>query len=245
MKKSFSFLVLVSVLFLSISCSPNYNSIKRMQRLEEGVSNPTTKEELEEAIKKYEKRAMDLSLTEGQVGMWYKILGTRYLDQQMYGKAFECFQKAITYYPDNANLYFYIAVCAGYLANSSLDYEAAGQKSESLEKKMNYLHLCENAYLTALKIDPNYYRAMYGIGVLYVFELDESEKAIPYLERFLQTQTKDTNGMFVLARAYYTNYEFDKAIQLYDRIIALNPNAQKTAEAQANKKIVLDAQSQQ
>lgn len=245
MKKSFSFLVLVSVLFLSISCSPNYNSIKRMQRLEEGVSNPTTKEELEEAIKKYEKRAMDLSLTEGQVGMWYKILGTRYLDQQMYGKAFECFQKAITYYPDNANLYFYIAVCAGYLANSSLDYEAAGQKSESLEEKMNYLHLCENAYLTALKIDPNYYRAMYGIGVLYVFELDESEKAIPYLERFLQTQTKDTNGMFVLARAYYTNYEFDKAIQLYDRIIALNPNAQKTAEAQANKKIVLDAQSQQ
>lgn len=245
MKKSFIFFVLVSILFLSISCSPSYNSIKRMQRLEEGVSNPTTKEELEEAIKKYEKRAMDLSLTEGQVGMWYKILGTRYLDQQMYGKAFECFQKAITYYPDNANLYFYVAVCAGYLANSSLDYEAAGKKSESLEKKMNYLRLSENAYLTALKINPNYYRAMYGIGVLYVFELDESEKAIPYLERFLETQTKDTNGMFVLARAYYTNYEFDKAIQLYDRIIALNPNAQKTAEAQANKKIVLDAQSQQ
>ncbi len=245
MKKTSIALGLVLILFSLSSCSPSYNSIKRMQRLEEGVSNPTTKEELEEAIKKYDKRALDLSITEGQVGMWYKILGTRYLDQQMYGKAFESFQKAITYYPDNANLYFYIAVCAGYLANSSLDYEAAGQKSQSLEKKMNYLRLSENAYLTALKINPNYYRAMYGIGVLYVFELDESEKAIPYLERFLQTQTKDTNGMFVLARAYYTNYEFDKAIQLYDRIISLNPNAQKTAEAQANKKIVLDAQSQQ
>lgn len=245
MKKTSIALGLVLILFSLSSCSPSYNSIKRMQRLEEGVSNPTTKEELEEAIKKYDKRALDLSITEGQVGMWYKILGTRYLDQQMYGKAFESFQKAITYYPDNANLYFYIAVCAGYLANSSLDYEAAGQKSQSLEKKMNYLRLSENAYLTALKINPNYYRAMYGIGVLYVFELDESEKAIPYLERFLQTQTKDTNGMFVLARAYYTNYEFDKAIQLYDRIISLNPNALKTAEAQANKKIVLDAQSQQ
>lgn len=245
MKKTSIALGLVLILFSLSSCSPSYNSIKRMQRLEEGVSNPTTKEELEEAIKKYDKRALDLSITEGQVGMWYKILGTRYLDQQMYGKAFESFQKAITYYPDNANLYFYIAVCAGYLANSSLDYEAAGQKSQSLEKKMNYLRLSENAYLSALKINPNYYRAMYGIGVLYVFELDESEKAIPYLERFLQTQTKDTNGMFVLARAYYTNYEFDKAIQLYDRIISLNPNAQKTAEAQANKKIVLDAQSQQ
>ncbi len=31
---------------LTTSCSPSYNSIKRMQKLEEGVANPTTKEEL-------------------------------------------------------------------------------------------------------------------------------------------------------------------------------------------------------
>ena len=67
-------------------------------------------------------------------------------------------------------------------------------------------------------------------------------KAVPYLERFLEVQTKDTNAMFVLARAYYTMYEFDKACALYDRIIEINPNPEKTAEAQANKKIVLDAQ---
>ena len=93
-----SFALLIS--FAAISCSPSYNSIKRMQRIEEGVSNPTTKEELEEAIKKYDARAMDLALTEGQIGIWYKILGTRYIDQQMYGKALECFQKALTYYND-------------------------------------------------------------------------------------------------------------------------------------------------
>ncbi|MEE3313999.1 MAG: tetratricopeptide repeat protein, partial [Treponema sp.] len=91
-------------------------------------------------------------------------------------------------------------------------------------------------------INPNYYRALYGLGVLYVFELNESEKAIPYLEQYMNAQVKDTDGMFVLARAYYDNLEFDKAVALYDRIIEINPNADKVAQAEANKKKVLDAQ---
>src|SRR5574344_74939 len=221
-----------------VSCSPSYKSVKRMEKMEEGVGNPTTKEEYEEAIKKYEKRAMDLVSTESQVGIWYKILGTRYLDQRMYGKALTAFQTAIRYYPDNANLYYYIGVCGGYMATASLDFNATGSTTD----KFNYLKLSEQGYLRALELDPKYYRAMYGIGVLYVFELDQSAKAIPYLEKFLETQTKDTDGMFVLARAYYTTFEFDKAIVLYDKIIKLNPNKEKVAEAQADKKLVLDAQ---
>lgn len=226
--------------FMTFSCAPSYNTIKRMQKIEEGVHNPTTKEELQEAIRKFDTRAMDLATTEAQVGIWYKILGTRYLDQQLYGKAFECFQKALTYYPDNANLYYYVAVCAGYLANSTLDFDAKGNESPSIEKRQNYLRLAEQAYIRALNINPKYYRAMYGLGVLYVFVLDESEKAIPHLERFLSVQVKDTNAMFVLARAYYTTYEFDKALELYDRIIELKPNPEKVKEAEANKKTVMD-----
>ncbi len=222
------------------SCSPSYNSVKRMQKLEEGVSNPTTKEELEDALKKYEARAMDLVSTEAQSGMWYKILGTRYLDEAMYRKAYEAFQKALMYYPDNANLYYYVAICAGYIANSELDFGATG--AIEVAERANYLKLSESAYLRALEIDPRYYRAMYGIGVLYVFELDQPNDAIPYLERFLETQKRDSDAMFVLARAYYQTYQFDKAVVLYDQIISLNPNAEKTAEAKANKKIVLDAQ---
>lgn len=233
----FTVLIVVTVILIT-SCSPSMKSIKRMEKMEEGVGSPTTKEEYEQAIKKYEKRAMDLVSTEAQTGIWYKILGTRYLDQRMYGKALAAFQTAISYYPDNANLFYYIGVCAGYVANASLDFNATGSTGD----KMNYLKLSESGYLRALELNPKYYRAMYGLGVLYVFELDENEKAIPYLERFLATQTKDTDGMFVLARAYYTNYEFDKATELYDKIIKLNPNKEKVAEAQADKKIVLDAQ---
>ncbi|MBO4405069.1 MAG: tetratricopeptide repeat protein [Treponema sp.] len=233
------------ILMIFTSCGASYNSIKRMQKMEEGVSNPTTKEELTEAISKFDRRAMDLALTDAQIGIWYKILGTRYLDEAMYGKALECFQKAVVTYPNNANLYYYIGICAGYMANTCLDYDAQGNADmEQIQKKLNYMRLSEEAYLRALSIDPKYYRAMYGIGVLYVFQLKEYEKAIPYLEKFLETQKRDTNAMFVLAGAYYSCMEFEKAIQLYDKIIEINPNPEKVNEATANKKFILDLQPQ-
>ena len=236
--------VTVAVLSLAVvlsSCGASYNTIKRMQKIEEGVSNPTTKEELIEAIRKFDKRSMDLALTDGQIGIWYKILGTRYLDQQEYGKALECFQKALTYYPANYNLYYYVGVCAGFLAPTYMDYNAEGINSDSVVKRMNYLRLSEDAYLQALSLDPKYYRAMYGLGVLYVFTLDECDKAIPHLEKFLETQKKDTNAMFVLARAYYSVYEFQKACDMYDKIISTTKSSELKSQAQALKQIVLGA----
>ena len=227
--------------FTVVSCSPSYNSIKRMQKMEEGVSNPTTKEELRDAIKKYDARAMDLVSTQAQEGMWYKILGSRYLDEKMYKEAYDAFRQAILYYPANQNLYYYLGICAGYLANTELDYGAAGGL-DSANKKMNYLKLAESAYLTSLDLDSKYYKSMYALGVLYVFELKDPDSAIPYLERFLDVQKRDTDGMFVLANAYYMTEQFDKAVALYDQIIKINPNEQKTADAQRNKKTVLDAQ---
>ncbi len=223
------------------SCGQSYNTIRKMQKLEEGVDSPTTKEELKEAIAKYDKRAIDLATTQAQEGVWWKILGTRYLDEQEYGKAYECFQQAVEIYPNNANLYFYLAVCAGYISHAKEDWNATADGTAAVMKQ-RYLRTSETAYLRAIAINPNYYRALYGLGVLYVFELNESEKAIPYLEQYMNAQVKDTDGMFVLARAYYDNLEFDKAVALYDRIIEINPNADKVAQAEANKKKVLDAQ---
>lgn len=243
MKKSLSIVFFVSAIMMSmtlLSCGDTYKSIKRMQQMEEGVSSPTTKEELKEAIEKYDRRAIDLVTTQAQEGIWWKILGTRYLDEEMYSQAYECFQKAVSYYPDNANLYFYLAVCAGYIANSTIDWNVDAQGTTQ-EIKLRYLRVSEESYQRALAIDPKYYRAMYGIGVLYVFALEESDKAIPYLENFLSVQTKDTDGMFVLARAYYDTMLYEKAIAVYDRIIELKPSAQKVADAEANKKIVTDA----
>ncbi|MBE6350864.1 MAG: tetratricopeptide repeat protein [Spirochaetaceae bacterium] len=233
MKKMF-ILCLISVLFFA--CEPSAKYIKRVQSLEEGVSNPTTIEELKVAIKKYENRVEDVVAAESQIGIWYKILGSRYLDKKMYGEALKSFEKAIEIYPTNSNLYYYVGVCAGYMAKASLDYDARGSNTQ----RMNYLKLAENAYIRAIELEPLYARALYGLGVLYVFELNENQKAIPLLEKLLEIEKNHFDGMMVLARAYYSLYEFDKAVNLYDKIIEKTTSSEKKAEAEVNKKIVLD-----
>lgn len=231
-------LLLIAIMCLSLfcGCGVNPKQIKRMQNLEEGVSNPTTIEELKDAIEKYQHRIEDITSAAAQTGIWYKILASRYLDKEMYGEALKYYQKAIEYFPTNQNLYYYIGVCAGYMAKSALDYNATGNFSQ----KENYLNLAESAYLRALELEPTYVRALYGLGVLYVFDLDESEKAIPLLEKLLTIETRNTDAMMILARAYYQNYDFDSAVALYDKIISISTSPEKKAAAEANKRQALE-----
>ena len=228
--------ILCSVLLMFCSCGKTSVQIKRMQAMEEGVANPTTPEEFERAIKKYQNRVADIESANAQIGIWYKILGTRYLDKKMYKLALESFQKATEYYPVNQNLYYYVGVCAGYMAAESLDYKATG----SYAQRINYLKLAESAYLQAIKLDARYTKALYGLGVLYIFELDESYKAIEYLERLLTIDTKNIDGMFALARAYYSTYQFENAISMYEKIISTTKSDEKRSQAEANKREVLN-----
>ena len=238
MNKIKAILVVAAAAIVLVSCGGVSNkTIIRHQKMEEGVESPTTIEELKDAIKKYQERVADVQLAQSQIGIWYKILGTRYLDNKMYGEALKAFQEALTYYPDNQNLYYYVGVCAGYMSHAALDYNASGNN----EVKYNYLKLAEEAYLRAIAIEDRYVRALYGLGVLYVFELDEPEKAIPHLEKALSIDTKNLDTMFVLARAYYSSYEFDKAIEMYDKIIETTKSDDTKKTAEENKKIVLDA----
>ena len=148
MKKIVFFIL--TCLFLFSSCGVSNKRIIRMQKMEEGVGSPTTIEELKTAIEKYDARIADLQLSQSQVGIWYKILGTRYLDNKMYGEALKAFQSALQYYPDNQNLYYYVGICAGYMSHTALDYNATG----NMEQKYNYLKLAETAYLRAIEIEP-------------------------------------------------------------------------------------------
>ena len=236
MKKCVFVLLCLAMLGVT-SCGVSNKQIIRYQHLEEGVDSPTTVEELKDAIAKYSERVADIQLANSQIGIWYKILGTRYLDTKMYGEALKCFQKALEFYPDNQNLYYYVGVCAGYMSHAAMDFSGSG----SHETRYNYLKLAEDAYLRAIEIEDRYVRALYGLGVLYVFELEEPEKAIPHLEKALTIDTKNLDAMFVLARAYYSNYEFEKSADMYDKIIATTKSAETKATAEENKKIVLDA----
>lgn len=235
----FILIMFFTIVFSSCGASPKY--VRRVQAMEEGVQSPTTIDELKEAISKYENRVEDIVAATEQTGIWYKILATRYIDKEMYGEALDALQMAIQTFPSNQNLFYYIGVCAGYMAKAKLEYPTTPDKSsfKTMDRE-SYLKLSESGYLRAIEIQSDYSRAMYGLGVLYVFEMDESEKAIPYLETFMSIQKSDINGMFVLARAYVDQGEYDKAVALYDKIANTTSLEKRKAEAIQNKQQVLD-----
>jgi len=107
-------------IFLFMSCTQKGTDY--YSELEKDVKNPSTIEEYENGIAAHNAQIKKITDLDSQTGIWYKILGSRYLDKKMYGKALESFQMAIQYYPDNANLYYYVGVCAEYMAKASLDY---------------------------------------------------------------------------------------------------------------------------
>lgn len=227
-------LFLLGFILIFVSC--NKNNANLYAPLEENVKNPTTITEYEEAIAAHNDTMQKIVNIDSQTGIWYKILASKYLDKKMYGKALENYKMAIQFYPQNPNLYYYVGLCAGYLAKASLDYDADGINAE----QQNYLNLAENSYLQAIEYNPSYTRALYGIGVLYVFELNEPLKAIPQLEKLLTVASKDLDGMMVLARAYYETGDYDKAVALYDKVIAQTTDKSRKSQAEANKKVVLD-----
>ena len=135
--------VLISILlfFVFFGCSVRSNkTIIRMQKMEEGVSSPTTEAELKDAIKKYQDRVNDIQLANAQVGIWYKILATRYLDSKMYGEALKNFQIAIQYYPENQN--FHISIELGFQTSkeSSVEFIRRCYENSIYIEVINQIH---------------------------------------------------------------------------------------------------------
>lgn len=230
MKKRFCFVIITLLLILILGSCNKVTSIRRLQELEEGVSNPNTEAELKDAIRKYEKRVDDIIIAEGRIGIWYKILGSRYMDQKMYKKALKAFQSALEYYPENPNLFYQAGLAASLTAKNSLDFELTGT---DIEKK-RYFDLAASAYNRALEIDPKHSKAVYALSVLYIFELNRPSEAIPILEKITEWEKKPIDHLFLLGAAYYMTGENEKAIAVYERIIEISSSAEKKAQAESN-----------
>lgn len=241
-KKAFPFaLIIVGVVILVLGIAaftflrPSSLAV-RITELSPGGAPPETIEGLQKAIAAYETRIEETVKMAAQAGIYWKILAVRYMDRAMYGEALEALRRAIEYFPEDETLYYLTGLSASIMGKSALDFSAIGTARE----RERLFALAESAHRRAIALDPAYARALYALGVLLVFELDRAGEAVPFLERFLSLQEKDVDGMFVLARAYYTEGRDEDAIALYDRILTISKDPIKREEAAENKKIVLD-----
>jgi tetratricopeptide (TPR) repeat protein len=209
----------------------------RVAEMGSGGSPPQTIEGLKKAIATYEDRIEAGVSDAGKAGIYWKLLAVRYMDKAMYGEALDALQQAIAYFPEDASLFYRAGISASIVAKSALDFGMTGRNAE----RDRLLAFAEDAHLRAISLEGNYARPLYALGVLYVFELDRSDEAIPLLTRYLELESKDADAMFVLARAYYVAGEYQQAVDLYDRILTITRDDAKRGEAEANKKAALEA----
>lgn len=201
----------------------------RISEMGSGGAPPETIEGLKKAIAAYEDRIERYTRDVAQVGIYWKILSVRLMDRKLYGEALETLKEAIRLMPEDASLHYLFGLTSSIEAKSAYGNERAALFAQA-----------EAAHLRAIELDKKYARPLYALGVLYVFELDKNEEAIPYLKRYLELETKDVDAMFILARAYYAVGELKQAVDLYDRILSLTKDSTKKAEAEKNKQTILD-----
>jgi tetratricopeptide (TPR) repeat protein len=224
---------LIGGLYLSQSRRNQRSLAARIAELN-GRGTPETIEDLREAIALYEERIEQHLRDAAQTGIYWKILASRLIDRELYREALEALERAASYYPADPSVLYQTGLAAARVAKSALDFRNTGETAE------RYYALAESGYLGALRLDEGYARAYYALGVLYVFELDRPEEALPYLIRYLELRSGDVDGMFVLARAYYSTGRYQEALDLYDEIIGRTRDKDTRLEAERNKQAVLD-----
>ncbi|MCL2210354.1 MAG: CDC27 family protein [Treponema sp.] len=224
---------LIYFIYQSTSARTSRELAKRMAELSPRGGPPETIDALRQAIALYEDQ-IERNVREGaQTGVYWKILATRLADRNMHNDALDALERAIYFNTEDATLYYMTGVSAASVAKSIVGFSSSDEKQRD-----HFFKLAEKSYLRALDIDITYTRPMYGLGILYVFELDRPQDAIVHLERYLQMQTSDVSAMFVLARAFYVTEQFNRAIDLYDRIIDRTKDKRLKEDALINRDVI-------
>jgi tetratricopeptide (TPR) repeat protein len=206
---------------------------RRIAGLSPRGGTPQTIEGLKEAIALYEDQ-IELNVKTGvQTGTYWKILAIRLADKGMHKDAVKAFERALYYNSDDPTLFYLTGESASAAAASTLDFN-----SDSASEREHYQDLAESAYLRAIELDPTYAKPKLGLGILYTFDMDRPSEALPHLERYQQLVSGDIRSMFVLARAYYMTEDYERAVELYDRIIYRSKDPQVKTEAQNNKEAI-------
>jgi tetratricopeptide (TPR) repeat protein len=206
---------------------------KRILELSPRGGPPETIDGLRKAIALYEDQ-IERNVREGaQTGAYWKILAIRLADKNMHNDALDAFERAIYFNTEDPTIYYLNGLSAASAAKSLVGVSTAVDK-----EKNRLFKLSENSYLRALELDATYAKPMYGLGILYVFELDRPKDAIPYLERYLKIMTSDVSALFILARAYYSIGNYSDALECYDRIIDRTKDKKIKEEALNNKDII-------
>ncbi len=182
-------------------------------------------EELEYHVKKFGDEVTDLVRKKGRLGVYYRMLAMEYMDQEMYGPAFETLLKAMEIYPNNHLLHYYAGVASSQLGETRPSKEG---RREMLEQAARY-------HERALELNGTYVEALYALSVLYVFELDRPFDAEEHVEKIIEIRSDHYRAMFLLARIRVEQNRIEEAVEIYTNIADKSPQEEMVERAKENR----------
>jgi tetratricopeptide (TPR) repeat protein len=224
-----------------------YELARRIAELSPRGGVPVTIEGLRAAITIYEKAIEEHVRDAAQAGAYWKILAVRLTDRGMHQDALDALEMAIRYNGEDPTPFYLTGVSAAIVAKNSLGFSRGNASSpgnlssqeSALAERERYFAMAERAYLRAIELDAAYAKPRYGLGILYTFEMERPAEAIPHLEKYLELMNRDVDAMFTLARAYYMTGSYEKAVDLYDRVLVSTKDTNKQREARNNRDYIM------
>ena len=196
---------------------------------------PSSVEELKAAIAEYgDEVETTVAAYEKLAGYW-RLLAAKFMERGLFGEAYEAALKALEFYPTNSGLYYIAGLSAAFLSRTALAEYGGGRTTRE-----GWLLAAEGAYKESIRLDERNTRSLYGLAVVYSFEMENHEAAIPLLESLLSIDTMNIDALFLYARSLYGAGRLQDSVDVYDKIISGSKIEEKRDQAAANKKQILD-----
>jgi len=177
---------------------------------------------------------------EADAGM-YTVQGNIYSKKGLCDKAIPMYQKALSFDPKNTVVLFNLAECqtkTNNIADATITYEqviALSPKDASVYKKLGDMYLSINKKDQAVNTYKKYLEKQSDENIAYLvgeyaFNKNDYNEAIKYFGMISGEKSKTTSFLSMYAKASLEKKDFDKAKELYLKLLVLKPQDAEIAK---------------
>jgi len=221
------------VLFSTGCTRENKERLERMLTWEARDSGNKVPEEriaeIRKALAEYQEE-LDRKVKAGmEMGVYYRALGTEYMNLEMYGLGLEAFKEALFYLPASSSLHYQAGICAAQMAKAVVNEgETAG-----------YLRQAEAYYRRALELSPRDWDVAYALGVLYYFEMEDPLAAEKVLNPIAAGNPDNYRARMLLGTVQAALGDIDRAVASYEAVAEGSGDPGLAEAAMKNRAVLL------
>ena len=179
-------------------------------------------------VKDLEKKIQACVVDANRMGLFYRKIGEDHAKHRNYDQAIKYYKLAITYGEGRAEVYHDMG--AIYAIKAKFEKDAGNLFGT---KKMAKLALIN--YEKALLKDSRRLKTKFGKVLLFYYILREKEKGFRELTKLISDYPKEKRLLFSLARIYFEEEKYQRAILTYQRLQELVPeNSERAKQIESN-----------